>query len=123
MENRNTKRVLILKKLFACGVILLLMAGCDSQPDTSYIQNYEQFIQACTFCKPCNKDSRPIGCVNEGNHCVPLCSGDHVWMTGFKGELEGCRCTGTNKMWVFSNKTKAVELRRVPLDEYGNEIN
>ncbi len=111
-----------MKKLFACGLITLIMTACDSQPDVSYIQNYEQFIQACTFCVPCADDSRPIGCVDHGNHCIPLCSGEHVWMTGFKGDLKGCRCTGTNDNWVFHKKTKVVELRRAPLDEYGNEI-
>lgn len=111
-----------MKTLLVYGFVMFLIAGCDSQPDVSYIQNYEQFIQACTFCQPCNKNSRPIGCVNQGNHCVPLCSGEHVWMTGFKGDLKGCRCTGTNDIWVFHEKTKVVELRRAPLDEYGNEI-
>ena len=99
----------------------IALVACDSQPDVSYIQSDMQFIQACTFCKPCTDKSRPLGCVDPGEQCVALCQGEQAWMTGFKGDLKACRCAETNDIWVFDEKTRVVELRQAPLDEYGNE--
>ena len=95
-------------------LVVALIAGCDSGPDTAYISDVWQFTKACTSCKPCKPGSASITCVAEGEKCEPLCPGGKSIQSGL-GAGFVCHCTEEDNFWIFDTTTNTVNFVRMRL--------